>query len=663
MKRINATIQMELMSDVIFSSGNSIPGGADITLRTDALGRPYVPGSTIKGLLRETIGNYLCWTKTGTQADLDALMGCRGVRSVESERRLIFGDLHLVDRTLTQEDCAYLRTFTRLKNGVAAHGSLHTALCLSRGYILTGQVICAEADRDLLEKGLQLIQSVGLKRSRGFGTVRITLGDFTEVRCDRPVPEGNWIHYKLRAHTPLTLSDGTSAPTDADRKNYTDSKDHIPGSAIRGLVMSHLASQDPDWFESHKQTLLQQVLFRNALPLSGGHRQIPTPLGFYEDRRRTHFYHVLNQDVESGHKRARLGRYCRFQDQVLVHSSPAMESALRITATDPDTRSPLDSNERQMFTGEAISAGTELEGWIYTPYPALAPHIAAAFQNWICIGADRYCGSGLCSVETLDGEAPDYRDFAYGPGDDTAQVLYLLMVSPTAMLRDGEVSSLTDGDLAKLLGVDKASIERYATTIIRHSGFNRKWGCALPTVNMYAPGSIFRIECSEAPALDRLLELQTRGIGIRRTEGCGQVLFLRGFDRLDRHSKPGSYGGGHSGSSQELIRRRRARCRWLMNNGIQGNLSSAQRGDLQSHCRNVLHGKMGLEKLYAFFDTKIAQKTQDTADYRRAKSQFCAILDTPLHKTLGCAFFGDSVMERLSLYCDLFDMDRKESNQ
>ena len=104
MTRIVVTIDMELLSDVIFSSGNSIPGGTDITLRTDSLGRPYVPGSTIKGLLREALGNYLCWTNTDPNADLqgelNALMGERGVRHIESERRLVCGDLRLAQRDL-----------------------------------------------------------------------------------------------------------------------------------------------------------------------------------------------------------------------------------------------------------------------------------------------------------------------------------------------------------------------------------------------------------------------------------------------------------------------------------------------------------------------------------------------------------------------------------
>lgn len=674
MTRIVVTIDMELLSDVIFSSGNSIPGGTDITLRTDSLGRPYVPGSTIKGLLREALGNYLCWTNTDPNADLqgelNALMGERGVRPIESERRLVCGDLRLAQRDLLEEDCSYLRTFTRLENGAAAHGSLHTALCLIRGHVLTGQMICAKEDLELVEKGLQLIQSVGLKRSRGFGRVALTLRQEDTIQPCAAVPEGNWIHYRLRLRTPLAISQGTSAPTDKDRQNYTNGKDHIPGSAIRGMVMSHLAAEDPAWFAANKELLLQKTVFRSAFPMALAPlpenqalqplRQIPTPLGFYENREKTRFYHVLGQDVVAGDKRARLGRYCRFEDGKLIHSSPTMESSLRITLTDADSRTPLDGKDRQMFTTEAMAADTLLEGWIHLPEPSLAPRVAGAFHNWLCLGADRFGGSGLCTVELLDGAAPDNGDFGYRDTDPIPETLYMLLLSPTAMSRDGEVGCLSDEDMTALLGVTKAEIKRFATSITQHSGFNRKWGCALPTVNMYAPGSIFQIDCSEAPTLERLRDLEKLGIGIRRSEGCGQVLFLRNFTEIAGHAKQERPDTQRSRDTEALFRRRRERCRWLMNNRIEGNLSDAQCGSLQGRCRNVLQGILQISTVYSFFNNAIEKTTEESADYAAAKAQFERIMTTPLHQTLGCEPFEDSEKERLALYCELFDMNRKE---
>lgn len=662
MNRIIARIDMKLLSDTIFSSGNSIPGGADITLRTDHLGRPYLPGATVKGLLREHLGNYLAWTG-GTRADLDALLGIQGVSPAESHRRLVFGDLRLEQRELLAEDRSYLRTFTRIENGAAAAGSLHSAMCLARDLTLTGRLICAREDLELLTDAFRLIQSVGLKRSRGFGRVSVTLRELKSIDDCEPVPEGHWIHYRLRLETPLAITQGTSAPTDRDRENHSAGLSCIPGSAIRGMVMSRLAAADPQWFAANKKALLQDVIFRSAFPMYALTdkdllRQIPTPLGFYENRQKTDFYHILDRDVTPGDKRAKLGHYCRLRDTQLLHSSPAMEASLRITQTDPDTRRPLSGDERKMFTSEAIAADALMEGWIYVPDPALAPRISAAFQSWICLGADRYGGSGLCEV-TLDDTAPDRSEFGYGEADTIPDTLCMMLLTPTALMHDGEVCGLTGGRLAGLLGVSKVSIERSATAILPYSGFNRKWGCALPTVNMYAPGSIFLLRCSEPPAPERLRELEIRGLGIRRSEGFGQVLFLRDFFRISSHVKLTPADPAREQETRELLERRRARCRWLMKESIQGDLSDSQCGSLQSLCRNVLYGHIGMSDLIAFFDKKIRQVTQDTANYAVAKAQFDSIMTTPLWQTLGCARFEDTEQERLALYCELFDMDRK----
>lgn len=657
MDRIVASIRMELCSDTIFSSGNSSPGGADITLRANVLGQPYVPGATLKGLLREAMGNYLVWTGSGTQADLDQLLGSSGIRAAESDRRLVFGDLYLEQAELTEEDRSYLRTFTKLKDGVVDHGTLHSALCLRRGLSLSGKLICAKDDAVLVEKSLRLIQSVGLKRNRGFGQVRLSFQELDTVRPCRAVEESNWLRYRLRLQSPAAITRGTNAPTDADRKNYSDSLDHIPGSAIRGLVMSHLSKADPEWFAAHKDALLRRVLFHSALPLIDGQPQIPTPMGFYESRDHKDFYHVLNQDVTSGHKRARLGRYCRFDGTKLLHSSPAMESSLRITVTDPDTRLPLDGKARQMFTTEALAADTVLEGSIYIPDAALTPRIAQAFRNWMTIGADRFGGSGLCSVELLDDQAPDRSAFGYRDGDRIPETVCLMILSPTALMEEGEVSGFTDEALAKLLGVPQARIERCATSILRHSGFNRTWGCASAIVSMYAPGSVFRIRCSEAPTLERLRELERGGVGIRRAEGCGQVLFLRDFFQIDRHAK--SAVSHAAQSSSEQIQRRQARCQWLLKNTIQGDLSPSQQGTLQQLCEGILNGKLPRSALDEFFRGQLSRRTGFARAYAAANDQLDTILRTPLHKTLGCAPFRDTEMDRLALFCELFDMTRK----
>ena len=70
-RRITLHVQMKLLSDTILGAGFSIPGGEDIAVRRDPDGHPYLEGSTLKGLLRESLENWTVWTG-GSEADASA---------------------------------------------------------------------------------------------------------------------------------------------------------------------------------------------------------------------------------------------------------------------------------------------------------------------------------------------------------------------------------------------------------------------------------------------------------------------------------------------------------------------------------------------------------------------------------------------------------------
>ena len=115
-ERIVLTVTMELLSDTIFGSGFSVPGGEDISVCTDDAGLPYLKGSTFKGLLRESLENCLCWTG-GTEETLHALMGESGRSGLDDVRRIRL--TALTADSGTPEDCFSERAFTALENGTA----------------------------------------------------------------------------------------------------------------------------------------------------------------------------------------------------------------------------------------------------------------------------------------------------------------------------------------------------------------------------------------------------------------------------------------------------------------------------------------------------------------------------------------------------------------
>lgn len=652
MSHICVRLQMKLLSDTIFSSGNSIPGGEDIALRVDSSGIPFLPGSTFKGLLRESLGNYLCWKGCDcAEEELNALMGQEGLQAAESERRLVFSDFHMDGCAPGASDWAGLRTFTRLENGVVATGTLRTAACLRRGLTFSGLVFCREEDYPSVRDSARAIQWVGLLRNRGFGHVLITAEKEPGLRRLNSVGETVWLRYRLRAETPVAISWLSQSGLPGER-NDTESRNFIPGSAIRGMVLSALAQEEPQWFAENRVALLRQVSFCNALPLGNPEasqplRLIPTPKGFYESRERGEIYSVLNRDVEAGDKRAPLGSFCHIEKGVMRPFSPAMETSLRMKR---------DVQDKQVFTIRAIAAGTELEGYIRVENPALMPKICAAFREWVWLGAKKFAGNGLCKVVSLEASEPAYEFCGYGPKDAVPARLYMLLMSPAAMLHKGEAGSLDLNQLAEALGVNQVTIPRCATSSIEAGGFNRTWGCYGPTVSMYDMGSVFCLECDRPPTLENLHKMEQLGIGIRREEGYGRVLFLKDFERLGAYAKPEDAAFRVS----EAALQRQARCRWLLKTPLPEGLSGSQLGNVQAICEGILAGTKRSADLEEFFRHNMNNRgARMERKYRKLKDAMDLILGQPLSVTLDCPGYKDSPDARIRLICDWIDLSRK----
>ena len=183
-------IKMCLLSDMIFGSGLSLPGGVDILIQTDEHGFPFYKGSTFKGVFREALEQYLAWTdpddKKKSEKTLKTLLGIGGDKQINNPRKLIFSDFVLsmnvrgavLDEGLSQVAVRELftnsRTFTKVQDeGTVADGSLRTAHCINKNLWFYSEIACAAEDEELIEDVLGTIKWIGTMRNRGFGNVLI----------------------------------------------------------------------------------------------------------------------------------------------------------------------------------------------------------------------------------------------------------------------------------------------------------------------------------------------------------------------------------------------------------------------------------------------------------------------------------------------------------
>lgn len=656
-KRVDLPVVMKLCSDAIFGSGYSIPGGEDLAVCRDMRGYPYLKGATWKGLLRESL-NDLCAWGAASKEDTDALLGEEGWLGQAAGRRVRLTQLSLQEPPEDPEDCFDLRTFTSLEGGVVKTGSLRTAACILAGLTFSGHMECDEDDVPLLRKALAGIKWAGTHRSRGFGQVHFSCMDPCAIGSGAPARTGTCLRLRLRTCLPVILTD----PNRSDG-NSAETYGFIPGSTLRGAVIEAVSAQDAAWFEARKAALLGNgVRFLDAVPIPDPARPpLPSIRGFYEDKEETRLECVVAGGAfRPGLKRARLGAFCAPEGETLRYWSASSGGATRI-------QRETEKKKQEIFQVRALEAGQEFEGYILLDDPALGSALTQALGRTIWLGADRYAGYGKCEITLLEPAPRPAWQEAYGfrdgevPGED----LYLLAVSPLTMLDAcGDPCGLDERQLGEKLGGIKVQIPYCATALLQAGGYNRAWQCRAPSVRFYDRGSLFHLKCSPAPTLEALRRVQAEGLGIRRAEGFGQVVFLppARIEGLKRKQGPEQKTGTAPALSPQA-RLRRARYTWVMEHTGALNdsgLSKSQVGTIQALCERAKAQGGALTELEDHLAHNLENRgAVHGARFKKAVALLRNVLNDPLEKTLGLENCPDSMSDRLELLNLLFDHSRK----
>lgn len=658
MSRVSLTVQIELLSDTIFSSGYSIPGGEDISVKLSEDGKPYLSGSTMKGLLRETAENYLAWTDADENI-LYELFGKENCADSNSVRRLVFSDWTVDEQNtaVPQEEWISARTFTELENDVVKQGSLRMASCLNSGIVMTGTIICDSQDAELLKEIIPFLKWAGLLRNRGFGKIKVTVTGSRELKISHIIESASLLRYRIQLKTPLSVSSLTG---NTQTENYLNTRNYIPGTTIRGMVMSQLALTEPEWFEENKTALLtDSTRFSGAYPVMDEMAAVPAPMGFYEDKAQSDFYSVLHKDVEPAHKRAKFGAFCVQRDAVLFGMSPQMDSSMRIQRRSQN-------KEQEVFTSRVLCADdTVWEGYIQLDQPELAEHISKTFTDIIHLGANHYAGHGLCEVVTLDApKQPNWGMASYSDTDTIPETLYMLLLSPTVMQKEGISVGLDEIKLENLLGVDRVEIVKCATSITEINTYNRTWRCYAPSEMMYEKGSLFQFKCTPAPKPETLKCLERTGLGIRRAEGFGQVLFLKNFEQIKNYYKPEQQ--SNADTRPEPTTQRQKRCKWLLEEKVplgKGSykLSKSQIGSIQQWVQTAIADGGNTDKLDEFFQHNMEDRSPDyTKRFEKIREKIAEIMKDP---DIADKLPEDTPIERLRLISEWIDLSRKGDNR
>ena len=663
-EHVKICVELELLSDTIFGSGQSVPGGEDISVLIDEQGYPYLRGSTIKGLLRESLENLLVWTG-GTQADFEALMGKEGWSDGLNPRQIHFTPLRLQNAPADAVICFASRAFTQLEDGLVAEGTLRSALVINRGLRFGGELECLKDASALLLQALSGIKRLGTMRSRGFGKVRL-IGSVQPYKAkERELRGGGWFRIRLKTLSPVLVTRLQSSDG-----NNLDGNGFIIASALRGAVVNALAREDEDWFKANRLALLgNETRFLDLMPLCGDGAPLPAVMGFYEDKKQEDdpskiFTSIVVNgalDPELPLKRAKIGRFCSLSGQELVYWSAREGEDLRIHR-----------NGKKVFQTVNLSEGQELEGYIYSELSDFGEHLAKALQGHVWLGADRHAGFGKCEITLLENVPGPRWESAYGyqPEETPGQVLYLLAVSPFSMVNaEGMLCGLDEQLLAKRLGVSKLEIEAASTALSEYNMYNRARACWDAALTLYDRGSLFKLRCDEPPTRKALSSIEQKGLGVALAEGFGQVLFLRP-ELLEGIHRKRSIQPKPAKEDSAIVKLRRAKLQWILDNdgkyGVGDNkyqISRSQLGEIQTLCERAINKGGDTGELLEHLRYNMQGRQVAHGNRFETISKFINnVLSTELHETLGVDCENDTV-EKLRLLCMLFDFGRKEEKR
>lgn len=184
-KYIDITFVVEFFSNWHCGSGQAAGADVDALVVKDKDGLPYVPGRTLKGLLREAACDLF-----GNEATINTVFGISGDKEDHQTGCVFFSNATFTDEEhnaiVHNKWTSHLfQTFSSTaidENGIAKDKSLRkietVVPCKLQGVIGNVPENCV----GLLEESMHFVKRMGTGRNRGYGRCQITITGKEEVK-------------------------------------------------------------------------------------------------------------------------------------------------------------------------------------------------------------------------------------------------------------------------------------------------------------------------------------------------------------------------------------------------------------------------------------------------------------------------------------------------
>lgn len=360
-----------------------------------------------------------------------------------------------------------------------------------------------------------------------------------------------YLHYRLRLQSPAVISSFPRNP------NGVSTQPFIPGSTLRGVLAARLVADgvtgDSDVFR--RLILSGKVRYLHAYPELEGERSLPVSLSWRSEKANdmpacdlAAFSGAIDPSVDS----ELFGEVWPEKALVSVHERFAapFASSGAVTIWTPLTDSRL-HQQRDRIKGRPWKDRSEQSHGALFGYEYLKPEqvfrgiiqvmpgAAADIGKLkrlleaepVLVGRSRRAGyGGEAKVEFIGETQHEYENVSgWITRDLPVGTLFRAFMASSYIGRHpttGQIdpSVLPEELLCHLSGAAEVVRIRWAFETL--GGFNQKWRLEVPQALGVAAGAVVVLRAADAIPVATLRKIEHKGIGERRVEGFGRVLFL-----------------------------------------------------------------------------------------------------------------------------------------
>jgi CRISPR-associated protein Csx10 len=327
------------------------------------------------------------------------------------------------------------------------------------------------------------------------------------------------------------------AQADTGEENSAISLPFIPGSTIRGALISRYLQRNPT-SDPASDEITQRLFFNgsvcylNAYPWQEPTRLLPKPLSWFTEKIWVDLDGVEIRDMavkadpdtpdsDPEQPKPPSGEFCWTNDTNAMLYTPPRQVNVHIALEDSNRR----DERNQVFRYDALAEGEVFAGIILAEADDDLKTIQSLFEpREIHFGRAHTAGYGRVKIDIA--KNIDHSWIEYIPNDELKNGDVAITLLSDAILRGakGQVGSDVLPALARALGLSHNAVPKmrfYRMHLV--AGFNRKW--SLPLVQNWAlkSGSVFVYPSKAVGDVEALRDSVAKGIGERCVEGFGRV--------------------------------------------------------------------------------------------------------------------------------------------